>query len=56
MEERGFIVSHYGKRNKGRGGHRKKFYILSALGKRLLTEQYAKQAEIYQRTLKIYLR
>ncbi|UZR96776.1 PadR family transcriptional regulator [Chondrinema litorale] len=53
MTEKGFVKSRYGGITNGRGGRRKKFYIITALGKRMLDHQYAIRTSIYQQIPKI---
>ena len=53
MEEKGFVASDYGGITKERGGRRKKFYVITALGKRILDEQYELRTKIYQKIPKI---
>ena len=53
MENKGFVKSRYGGITKERGGRRKKFYVITALGKRVLDNQYALRTSIYQQIPKI---
>jgi DNA-binding PadR family transcriptional regulator len=53
MEEKAFVKSRYGGITEDRGGRRKKFYIITALGKRMLDEQYSLRNAIYKRIPKI---
>ena len=53
MEEKGFVASAYGGITKDRGGRRKKYYTITALGKRVLDNQYALRTKIYQKIPKI---
>lgn len=53
MEEKGFVNSHYGGITENRGGRRKKYYVVSALGKRVLDEQHELRSSIYKRIPKI---
>ncbi len=55
MEEKGFVESHYGGITNERGGRRKKYYLITALGKKILDEQYELRTRIYQRIPKISL-
>ena len=48
MENKGFVESKFGGITKERGGRRKKFYEITALGKRMLDKQYALRTSIYQ--------
>lgn len=53
MENKGFVKSRYGGITNERGGRRKKFYTITALGKRVLDNQYALRTSIYQQIPKI---
>ena|ERR1043165_8578063 len=53
MEDKGFVKSHFGGITEDRGGRRKKYYVISALGKRMLDEQHALRNNIYKRIPKI---
>lgn len=53
MENKGFVTSRYGGITKERGGRRKKFYVITALGKRVLDNQYALRTSIYRQIPKI---
>ncbi|HMV11053.1 MAG TPA: helix-turn-helix transcriptional regulator [Cyclobacteriaceae bacterium] len=53
MEEKGFVKSRYGGITEDRGGRRKKFYVITAIGKRMLDEQHALRNNIYKRIPKI---
>lgn len=53
MENKGFVKSSYGGITNERGGRRKKFYVVTALGKRMLDDQYALRNSIYQLIPKI---
>lgn len=53
MEDKGFVKSRFGGITEDRGGRRKKFYVITALGKRMLDEQYALRNSIYKRIPKI---
>lgn len=48
MEDKGFVKSRFGGVTSDRGGRRKKFYILTALGKRVLDHQYSLRTSIYK--------
>ena len=52
-EEKGYVSSHYGGITENRGGRRKKYYVISALGKRVLDEQHELRSSIYKRIPKI---
>jgi PadR family transcriptional regulator, regulatory protein PadR len=53
MEDKGFVKSRFGGITEARGGRRKKYYVITALGKRMLDEQYALRRTIYKRIPKI---
>ena len=55
MEEKGFVESLYGGITNERGGRRKKYYVITALGKRVLDQQYDLRTRIYQKIPKISL-
>lgn len=48
METKGFVESSFGGITGERGGRRKKFYVITALGKKVLDNQYALRTSIYQ--------
>lgn len=53
MEDKGFVKSRFGGITEDRGGRRKKFYVITALGKRVLDEQHELRNAIYKRIPKI---
>ena len=53
MEEKGFVKSRFGGITEERGGRRKKFYVITSLGKRILDNQYALRTSIYNQIPKI---
>jgi DNA-binding PadR family transcriptional regulator len=53
MENKGFVKSRFGGITEDRGGRRKKFYVITALGKKMLDEQFAVRNTIYKRIPKI---
>ena len=53
MEDKGFVKSRYGGITEDRGGRRKKFYVITALGKRVLDQQYSLRTQIYKQIPKI---
>ncbi|MDW7692432.1 helix-turn-helix transcriptional regulator [Flammeovirgaceae bacterium SG7u.111] len=53
MDDKGFVKSRFGGITSDRGGRRKKFYIITALGKRKLDQQYALRTRIYNQIPKI---
>ncbi|WP_057940110.1 PadR family transcriptional regulator [Algoriphagus resistens] len=53
MEEKDYVKSRFGGITEARGGRRKKYYVITALGKRVLDEQFALRNTIYNRIPKI---
>ena len=53
MEDKGFVKSRFGGVTTDRGGRRKKFYAITALGKKMLDNQYALRSSIYNQIPKI---
>lgn len=53
MEDKGFVKSRFGGITEDRGGRRKKYYVITALGKRMLDAQYELRNNIYKRIPKI---
>ncbi len=53
LEDKGFVQSRFGGITQDRGGRRKKFYVITALGKRMLDQQYAIRTSIYNQIPKI---
>src|SRR5258706_16072413 len=53
MEGKGFVKSRFGGITEERGGRRKKFYVITALGKRMLDNQYALRVGLYRQIPKI---
>jgi PadR family transcriptional regulator, regulatory protein PadR len=53
LEDKGFVISRYGGITNDRGGRRKKFYVITALGKKLLDSQYELRTSLYQQIPKI---
>lgn len=53
LEDKGLVTSRYGGITSDRGGRRKKFYIITALGKKVLDSQYALRTSLYQQIPKI---
>ena len=49
MEEKGFVTARFGGITKDRGGRRKKFYVITAFGKKILDQQYAIRTSIYHK-------
>lgn len=48
MEKKGYVTSRFGGITNQRGGRRKKFYVITALGKRMLDQQYTLRNALYQ--------
>jgi PadR family transcriptional regulator, regulatory protein PadR len=53
LEDKGFVISRYGGITNDRGGRRKKFYVITALGKKILDSQYSLRTALYQQIPKI---
>lgn len=53
MEDKGFVKSRFGGITEERGGRRKKYYVVTALGKKVLDAQYQLRNSIYNRIPKI---
>ena len=53
MEDKGFVRSRFGGVTTDRGGRRKKYYTITALGKRVLDDQYSLRTSIYKQIPKI---
>ena len=47
MEDKGFVKSRFGGITEDRGGRRKKFYVITALGKKVLDRQYELRTGLY---------
>jgi PadR family transcriptional regulator, regulatory protein PadR len=47
LEDKGFLKSRFGGITADRGGRRKKFYTITALGKKMLDNQHALRMSIY---------
>ena len=56
MEDKGFVKSRFGGITEERGGRRKKFYVVTALGKKILDSQYALRTNLYNAIPKISFR
>ena len=48
LENKGFVTASFGGITKERGGRRKKFYVITAAGKKVLDKQYSLRTSIYQ--------
>jgi len=53
MEDKGFVKSRFGGITEDRGGRRKKYYVITALGKRILDSQYELRSSLYKTIPKI---
>ena len=53
LEKKAFVKSRFGGITEDRGGRRKKFYAITALGKRVLDIQYELRTSIYNQIPKI---
>jgi DNA-binding PadR family transcriptional regulator len=53
MENKGFVHARFGGITRERGGRRKKFYVITLLGKQELDRQYEIRSGIYQQIPKI---
>jgi DNA-binding PadR family transcriptional regulator len=53
LEEKGFVRSRVGGITEERGGRRKKFYVMTAFGKKVLDNQYTVRTSIYKQIPKI---
>jgi PadR family transcriptional regulator, regulatory protein PadR len=48
LEDKGFVKSKFGGITEERGGRRKKYYTITALGKKVLDQQYALRTSLYK--------
>ena len=53
LEDKGFANSRFGGITSDRGGRRKKFYVITALGKKVLDNQYSLRTSLYLQIPKI---
>ncbi|MEO1451619.1 MAG: helix-turn-helix transcriptional regulator, partial [Bacteroidota bacterium] len=53
MLEKGFVESRFGGITQSRGGRRKKFYVITALGKQMLDQQHSLRNRLYNSIPKI---
>jgi PadR family transcriptional regulator PadR len=53
MENKGFVKSRFGGITEDRGGRRKRYYVVTALGKKMLDAQHELRNSIYKRIPKI---
>lgn len=49
MADKGFVNARFGGITQDRGGRRKKYYVITALGKQMLDQQYEIRTRIYQK-------
>ena len=56
LEKKGFVHSRFGGITSERGGRRKKFYVITAIGKKVLDSQYAVRTSIYAQIPEISFR
>lgn len=56
MEDKGFVKSKFGGITEDRGGRRKRFYTITALGKKMLDYQYGLRTSLYSQIPNIVLR
>ena len=53
IEDKGFVKSRFGGITEDRGGRRKKFYVITEIGKRMLDAQFELRSSIYKQIPKI---
>jgi PadR family transcriptional regulator, regulatory protein PadR len=53
LEDKGFVRSKFGGITEERGGRRKKYYSITALGKRVLEAQYELRTSLYKQIPKL---
>lgn len=53
MEEKGYVKSRYGGITENRGGRRKKYYTVTAYGKKILDTQHALRNQLYNQIPRI---
>jgi DNA-binding PadR family transcriptional regulator len=53
MEDKGYVKSRFGGITDERGGRRKKFYVITALGKKMLDQQYLLRNSLYAQIPKL---
>ncbi|MEO1260635.1 MAG: helix-turn-helix transcriptional regulator [Bacteroidota bacterium] len=49
MQDKGLVTASFGGITQDRGGRRKKFYVITALGKKMLDQQHAIRNGLYQK-------
>jgi PadR family transcriptional regulator PadR len=53
IEDKGFVKSRFGGITEDRGGRRKKFYVITDIGKQMLDAQFELRSSIYKQIPKI---
>jgi DNA-binding PadR family transcriptional regulator len=53
LEDKGLVTSHFGGITDARGGRRKRYYEITAYGKKILDAQYALRTKLYLQIPKI---
>ncbi len=53
LEDKGFVKSRFGGITEDRGGRRKKYYVITAIGKQVLDSQYELRTSLYNMIPKI---
>lgn len=53
MEDKGYVKSRYGGITDERGGRRKKYYVITALGKKMLDQQHQLRNSLYAQIPKL---
>lgn len=53
LEDKGFVKSRFGGITEDRGGRRKKYYVITAIGKQVLDSQYELRTSLYKMIPKI---
>ncbi len=53
MVDKGFVTARFGGITQDRGGRRKKYYVITALGKQMLDRKYEIRSSMYQRIPRI---
>ena len=53
IEDKGFVKSRFGGITEDRGGRRKKYYVITDIGKRMLDAQFELRSSLYKQIPKI---
>jgi len=53
IEDKGFVKSRFGGITEDRGGRRKKYYVITDMGKRMLDAQFELRSSLYKQIPKI---